>query len=138
MFSICATPAKSARPLRILATVGLVFGALTLYSGGKVLFGAEADRLAAGAYVPFIVWFNFLAGFAYIAAAIGLHLRARWAMGLSIAIVGATLIAIAAFAIHILGGGAYETRTVGALALRVGVWLLIACAARRALPKATP
>ena len=56
----------------VAALVALVFGALTVTSGGKVLFGSEATRAAAGAYVPFVLWFNFLAGFAYVAAGVGL------------------------------------------------------------------
>jgi hypothetical protein len=37
-------------------------------SGGRALFGG-ADM---GAVVPFVLWFNFLAGFAYVAAGLGL------------------------------------------------------------------
>jgi hypothetical protein len=36
------------------------------------LFGTEATRAAAGNAVPFVLWFNFLAGFAYILAGLGL------------------------------------------------------------------
>ena len=38
-----------------------------------------AARQAAGHYVPFVLWFNFLAGFAYIVAGVGLWMRRRWA-----------------------------------------------------------
>jgi hypothetical protein len=54
-----------------------VFGALTIASGGRVLFVSEAARVATGNYVPFVVWFNFLAGFAYVAAGVGLWLGRR-------------------------------------------------------------
>lgn len=40
------------------------FGLLTLKSGGSVIFIDGPARLAAGNYLPFVVWFNFLAGFA--------------------------------------------------------------------------
>ncbi len=31
-----------------------------------LLFDGEAARTAAGAYVPLVLWFNFIAGFAYV------------------------------------------------------------------------
>ncbi len=113
-----------------VAVIALAFGLLTLKSGGGVLF-FEGPRLAAGNYVPFVVWFNFLAGFAYIAAAIGLWLRERWAARLSAAIAILTFLVFAAFGLHILAGGAFEMKTVGAMTLRLGVWTAIAVASCR-------
>jgi hypothetical protein len=55
--------------VRVAALIAAVFGAATVASGASVLFGEGA--VAAGNYVPFIVWFNFLAGFAYVLAALG-------------------------------------------------------------------
>lgn len=115
-----------------VAVIALVFGLLTLKSGGGVLF-LEGPRLAAGDYVPFVVWFNFLAGFAYIAAAIGLWRWERWAARLAAAVAILTLLAFAAFGLHVLAGGAFETRTVGAMTLRLVVWTAIAVASCRAL-----
>ena len=59
-------------------------------------------RAAAGDYVPFVLWFNFLAGFAYIVAGAGLFLWRQWAVKLSLFIALATLLVFAAFGIHIL------------------------------------
>jgi hypothetical protein len=39
----------------------------------------------------------------------------------------------AAFGLHVVAGGAFEARTVGAMALRSLVWVAIAVAACRAL-----
>lgn len=50
--------------VKSLAMVAVLFGWLTVLSGGRTLFGGEAARLAAGAVVPFVLWFNFVAGFA--------------------------------------------------------------------------
>ena len=47
---------------------------------GKVetaLFGGEGARRAAGAIVPFVLWFNFIGGFAYVACGLGLWGRRR-------------------------------------------------------------
>lgn len=115
-----------------IAVIALVFGLLTLKSGGGVLF-FEGPRLAAGNYVPFVVWFNFLSGFAYVAAAIGLWRWERWAARLAAAVAILTLLVFAAFGLHVLAGGAFEMRTVGAMTLRLGVWTAIAVASCRVL-----
>ena len=113
--------------------IAIVFGVATVMSGGRVLFGDEAARAGAGAYVGFVLWFNFAAGFAYVLAGIGLLLWRRWSAWLAAAIAVATLIVGAAFTIHIAGGGAFEMRTVGAMALRSTLWIVIAVAACRSL-----
>lgn len=118
-------------PIRIAGAFAILFGGLTVLSGGQALFGGEAARAAVGAAVPFVLWFNFLAGFAYIAAGAGLLARRRWAVTLSIAIAAATLTVFAAFGIHAASGGAFEGRTVGAMILRSAVWVAIAALALR-------
>lgn len=116
----------------VAALVALAFGALTVFSGGRVLFGPEAARLATGKYVSFVLWFNFLAGFAYIAAGVGLWLWRRWATWLALGIAALTLIAFAAFGLHVAAGGAFELRTVLAMTLRTAFWAAIAALALRA------
>ena len=110
---------KQSSWLRTSAVVALLFGVLTIISGGRTLFNAEAQQ-QAGNYVPF------LAGFAYVIAGAGLWCRQRWSIWLASAIAAATLLVFAAFGLQIWIGGAYETRTVGAMGLRAVVWLLIA------------
>jgi len=117
--------------LRVLGVFAVAFGLLTIASGGTTLFGGAAAREAAGAYVPFVLWFNFLAGFAYVAAGLGLWRQRRWAALLAAAIALATLLAFAAFEVHVLRGGAYEARTVGAMTLRSVAWVAIAWMCRR-------
>jgi hypothetical protein len=109
---------------RLIAVVAVLFGAATLWSGGNVLFGAGAG--AAGNYVPFVVWFNFLAGFAYVAAGIGIWRRRSWGTALAIALALLTAIAFVAFGGYVATGGAYETRTVVAMTLRTALWVVIA------------
>jgi hypothetical protein len=110
--------------IRAAALVAVLFGAANIFSGGRVLF---ADGAAgAGSYVPYIVWFNFLAGFAYIAAGIGLWLRTPWAAGMSLALALLTALFFAALGGHIAAGGAYEMRTVAAMTLRTVLWIAIA------------
>lgn len=106
--------------------VAVIFGLATIFAGGTALFGGAAARAAAGNAVPFVLWFNFLAGFAYVAAGVGLLLRQGWAVALSIAIFAATALVFAAFGLHVWRGGLYEMRTVGAMTLRTVIWAAIA------------
>jgi hypothetical protein len=108
-----------------IAVVALLFGILTIKSGGQVLFGDEVYRVAAGDYVPFVLWFNFVAGFIYLVAGVGIALRKQWSVWLSLLIAGSTLLMFAALGIHIFADGAYETRTVAAMTLRSTVWMVI-------------
>ena len=75
------------RTLSIAAAVAVIFGLLTIVSGGRALFGG----VDMGAVVPFVLWFNFFAGFAYVLAGIGLWRGAGWAPMLAIAIATATV-----------------------------------------------
>lgn len=112
--------------LWIIASVAILFGLLTIKSGGSVLFIDGPARLAAGNYVPFVVWFNFLAGFVYIIAGAGLWKQKHWAVWLSIFIALATLVTFIIFGIVALNGEPYEVRTVAAMSLRTIFWSLIA------------
>ncbi len=110
----------------IVTVIAIVFGLLTIKAGGSVLFADSTFREAAGNYVPVVVWFNFLAGFAYLIAGGGLWMQKHWAVWISIFIVIATLIVFAILGLHILKGGMYEVRTIAAMSLRTVVWALIA------------
>ena len=108
------------------AVVAVGFGLLTIKEGGMTLSGDKAAVAAAGNYVPFVLWFNFIAGFAYVIAGVGLWLRRRWSAWLAVGIAIATAIVFAAFGMQVASGSAYETRTVVAMTLRLLVWTAIA------------
>jgi hypothetical protein len=113
-----------------------VFGALTLFSGGRALFGGEQARAAVGDAVGFVLWFNFLAGFAYVLTGAGLWQGQRWAVaGAGLLALATSLVALA-FGLHVVIGGVYEMRTVGALSVRLAFWTLVFTVARRALKPA--
>ncbi|UJW80718.1 hypothetical protein [Hydrogenophaga sp. SL48] len=116
----------TSRLMTTLAGIAVVFGALTVFSGWQGLFGDAATRAALGHTVGYVLWFNFLAGFAYVAAGWGLWRGARWGLWLATALALGTALVAAAFGVHVLGGGAFEMRTVGALALRLGFWVVVA------------
>jgi hypothetical protein len=127
------TVPRPPRWIALLALVAIAFGIVTVIVGGKTLFAEGEERAAAGNIVPFVLWFNFVAGFAYIIAGIGLFFWQRWAAKLSAAIAGATIAVFIAFGIHILLGGAFEVRTVGAMIIRSTVWIVIAASTCRIL-----
>lgn len=119
---------RDARWITPVAVVAALFGAATLWSGGRVLFGGPAALAAAGDAVPAILWFNFAAGAVYIAAAAALYLRhpaARplaWTIGLATLAMLVLLIALAAT------GTPFEWRTVAAMILRASFWIGIGLA----------
>ncbi|MCP4183961.1 MAG: hypothetical protein GY761_11695 [Hyphomicrobiales bacterium] len=118
----------------VASIIAILFGALTVFSGGSVIFLSEAAQ-AAGNYVPFVVWFNFLAGFAYMISGIGLYKWRQWGVNLSMVIAVLTLLVFAGLGFHILSGGAYEMRTVIAMTFRLSMWTGIAVLARLAWNK---
>lgn len=117
--------------LWIIAGIAVVFGAVTILAGGRALFGGPAAQAAVGNAVPFVLWFNFLSGFAYVLAGVGIALRKPWVGRLATALAVAIVAVLALFGWHVFRGGAYEMRTVGAMALRAAVWIGIAVALGR-------
>ncbi len=120
------------RPLMVtvLAVTAIAFGALTLFSGGRNLFDATVISEAENT-IGFVLWFNFLAGFAYIVAGVLLWMWKLNGVRLSAAIAGATLLVFLAMGIYVIQfDGLYNGKTVGAMVLRSSVWLLIAVLAR--------
>ena len=118
-------------PIRTAASVAVLFGMLTILSGGRVLFGDDAAQAAAGNAVWFVLWFNFLSGFAYMLAGVGIAMRRRWAVSLAILLAISIAVVFVLFGLHILSGGAFEMRTVFAMTLRLVVWVAIAMVSRR-------
>ena len=100
------------------------FGLATLMEGGHVLFGGPQARADAGDIVPFVLVFNFSAGFAYVLAGAGAALGRKWALFVARALAVTTLAVFAAFGVHVLADGAYELRTPVAMTIRSGFWIV--------------
>jgi len=99
------------------------FGIATLVEGGHVLFGGPAAQAEAGNVVPFVLLFNFGAGFAYILGGMATVTRRAWAAWVARGVAVATVVVFAAFGVHVLQGGTYELRTVVAMSLRSAFWV---------------
>lgn len=124
------TPARWA-----LGATAVLFGIATLVEGGHVLFGGPAARTEAGNVVPFVLLFNFSAGFVYVTAGLAALLGRSWATWLARALAVATLGVFLAFGAHVLAGGAFEPRTVVAMILRSGFWVTQAALLPRVLKR---
>lgn len=108
-----------------IALIAILFGVATIISGGKALF-TEDGRTAAGDYVPFVLWFNFIAGFAYIVTGVGLAQSRMWSRRAALFIAVATSLVFVFLGIHIVTGGSFESRTVVAMIVRSGFWFFVA------------
>jgi len=110
----------------IIGIVAVAFGLLTVKSGGAVLFWSEEARIAAGDYVPFVLWFNFISGFFYIVAGIAFWLNKSWALWLAAVILVGIISVFMALGLSILIIDVpYESRTIGAMVVRTTVWSVI-------------
>ena len=123
--------------MRVIALIAIAFGLLTIREGGAVLFFDGAARAAAGSYVPFVLWFNFLAGFVYVLAGVGLLRAERWAAAVALFLAVATVLVFVAFGVYALAGGAFEMGTVGALSVRSLFWIVLALLARHQMQAST-
>lgn len=112
--------------VHIIAIIAILFGVMTIKEGGNVLFWSEAARTAAGKFVPFVLWFNFLAGFFYIMAGIGLFMHRPWAAKLALVVAALTVLVFLSLGMRVMTGGEYETRTLIAMTMRSSIWIVIA------------
>jgi len=120
-----------------MAIAATVFGVMTVLTGGRALFGSLESRAGFGIAVPFVLWFNFLAGFVYIVAGAGLLLCRRWAVYISLFVAVSTTLVFVVFGVHVIDGGAFERRTIGALTIRSLFWIAVTIVSIRAM-KRTP
>lgn len=126
----------SSRVRRIWAAVAMGFGALTVVSGFSVLFGSAEVAASAGDAVPWVLWFNALSGFVYVAAGLCLWRNGPYARPLALGLAVALAVVFAGLGLHIATGGPYEMRTVAAMTLRLGFWAATAFYLFRYNPRA--
>jgi hypothetical protein len=105
--------------------IGLVFflfGILTIVSGGRSLFTEDGIE-SRGAIVPVVLWFNFFAGFFYIAAGFLVSNSSHLVRWLSVGIsIGSTIVLIYLLG-HIVRDEAFQIKTLFAMSFRVIFWI---------------
>ncbi len=112
-----ASPSLKPKWLIALSVFMIVFGVLTILSGGRVLF-TEAGHNEAGHIVPLVLWFNFLSGFLYILGGVSLFRLKSYAKKIALALAllcGAVLVYLIWY---IYKGNPFEMRTVFAMIFR--------------------
>lgn len=98
-----------------------VFGLVTLFMSTSVIFDLFNIRAHQGHYVLFVVWANFFSGLLFIAAAFAFWKRKDWARVPLIISLALLIITFVGLLLHIFTGGAYETKTIGAMIFRIAV-----------------
>jgi hypothetical protein len=110
----------------IIAVALFLFGSLTLFLSGSVIFDLFGIREKEGNYVLLVVWANFISSILYLVAAYGLFKMKKWPVWLLVAPVFILVAAFIGLKIHINNGGVYETKTVNAMLFRIGLTVFIA------------
>ena len=105
----------------ILLIFLILFGGVTIFMSSSVLFDWFGIRAKEGNYVPGIVWANFVCGILYLIAAYGILKNQTWAKFPLIISMIILVFAYIGLFIHINNDGLYETKTIGAMAFRIGV-----------------
>ena len=106
---------------RFLALVAILFGAVTLFSGGRVLLGHDPGFLV---YRPLLV-FNVCMGLVYLAVGGLAWARLRVGMAGAALIFGLNLVVLVLVAWLYSADGGVAAQSVRAMSLRTGVWLLL-------------
>ncbi len=109
---------------KTIGSSAILFGVITLISGGRVLFGGTDAYNSAGNVVPFVLWFNFFAGFVYVMAGLSILLNHKLKTILSGFLAIATLAVFALLGVAICLETPYEMRTIYAMTFRSGFWIM--------------
>lgn len=121
--------ARASKPLiKVLGGIAILFGIATIISGGRALFVFHAIADPTAKIVPFILYFNFAAGFAYIMTGFGLMLHRKWAPPFAVAIAVTTILVFIGLGTWIFAGKPYAMRTIGAMSLRAAFWFGVSLA----------
>ena len=110
----------------IFGGLAIVFGLATVAEGGSVLLGSRSATAAAGNFVPLVLWVNFLSGFFYVLAGTGIVMVPPSGLFLTRGLAVVLLVLFGYFIFYVLLGGAWETRTLGAMILRLSFWAAVA------------
>lgn len=109
----------------ILLVFLILFGLVTLFMSSSIIFDWFGIREKEGNYVGGVVWANLVCAILYLVAAYGILKNQVWVkFPLTIALI-ILIIAYIGLFIHINNDGLYETKTVGAMAFRIGVTALL-------------
>jgi len=101
-----------------------VFGLLTLYLSGSIIFDLFGMRAKQGDYVMLVIVTNFMASLLYLVATYGLYKQKKqttWLLGIAMIVL---ILGFVGLQIHINSGGLYEEKTPKAMLFRLSVTFL--------------
>ena len=107
----------------LIAIIILLFALITLFLSSSVIFDLFDIRAREGNYVSIVVWANFITAILYLFAAYGLWLKKIWTVPVLVAAIIILAAAFFALLIYIKQGGLFETKTISALFIRIGLTL---------------
>lgn len=110
----------------IPAFILAAFGGLTVFMSGSVILDLFDIRAKEGNYVPFIVWTNQLAGWAYLVAVYGFITKQKWTFRILLSVLIVLVIAFIGLKMHINAGGIFEEKTVKAMMFRMTITAVMA------------
>lgn len=110
------------------ALIIAAFGLLTLFLSSSVVFDLFGIRAKEGNYVLFVVVANLISSLLYLLTAYGIIVNKTWTTKVLSSSVFILLIAFAGLFVHINTGGIYETKTIGAMILRISLTLIFVAA----------
>lgn len=108
-----------------LALVFIIFGVITVISGGRSLF-TVAGFNSRGQIVPVVLWYNFVAGFFYIIVGISTFKLKSCAKKVSAILAISSIIVLIYLINYIFQGGIYENKTLFAMSFRTIFWTIFA------------
>ena len=117
---------RSVRVVQLLAAaIACLFGIVTLFAGGRVLLGSDPGYVV---FRPLLIY-NTIMGVAYLVAGIAIWrspIRAKYVAG---AIFLLNILVLLGIFLVYRSGGAVAVDSLGAMALRTVVWLVLFLAA---------
>jgi hypothetical protein len=108
---------------KIFPIAALLFGVLTLAEGASRISSLDSAAMQAQGIIPAILYFNTISALLYLAAGTAALWHKKLAFQLALAL-SLTLLAMSGYlTFYIAGGGAFLTKTIGAMALRLTFWI---------------
>ena len=112
--------------LTLSGTIVSLFGIVTIFMSGSVIFDLFGIRELEGNFVWFVVIVNFICGGFYLLAGYGFFTEHRWTTTLLATITVLLLLTLSGLIIHITYGFPYEIQTSKAMVFRIFVTVLFA------------
>ncbi len=117
--------------IKILSLVGIIFGVVTIISGGLVLFGRNPGYVV---FLPLVIY-NTAMGIVYIVAGVVTLRNTVLGKNLAGTIFFLNLMAIIIIVFLYLGGSAIAIQSFAAMSFRSVVWLVIYLGLKRVIHK---